>query len=335
MKHCSIQPIKKNSALKGNAIFLFPICILLLTAFSYPQPNKVQKLPILEEYKVAKIQTPQRDFQLFYKLLGDAILSKRKFWRKQLPPEYSYDLNEWNLRLAKAGYKLQADDPKDFLNTRVKLLYKNRVVVENLQRPKLLYMNNSNARIIFFAEQTKPDSTFWRNVVIIDSVASPPTFQFLAPQFYKDKILSVNVDYNLKWDSLCPLINKYSITLGSKSIYKFSTTPNGFHDPLKNLIVLDTFWIIEYAKTHSSYYDSNRIVINGVDVNSKFDYETAFCCSKLQNKLFYFFSKKGKCYLKYDDVILPYEYDEIVHNFCCEDSPRNPNQNQFISSSTV
>jgi len=65
------------------------------------------------------------------------------------------------------------------------------------------------------------------------------------------------------------------------------------------------------------------VIQDGVNLNAKFGYEKIFGWQLLNNKPFYFFKKNGLIQASYANEIIPLQYEELIHDRCCEQAVNN------------
>jgi len=301
-----------------HLIALNLLTLMCAAAVSYAQKNGPELLPTVEEHRIAEFNKAAPRMGLRY--LGpedSAARAKRWYWRKQEEPGCPRDLKGWNAVLNKAGYHLRAADEKNFPNTWLTLMRDTRVIIDSLQRPHSIEFDSLRSSFLFVAERKKSAINQYY-VYVHDRVTAPYELGasgVVAPKFFRGSVLTTTVIE--RGDSGN---NRYAINLDNKTIYSFSAVYK-YIDPLRYLFVLDTSWVLEYG---------DRIVINGTDINDRYGYDECFTCRPLHNRLFYFFKKNGKYYLKYGTSILPCEYDRVFYGGCCEDGGLDPMSNQHM-----
>ena len=102
-------------------------------------------------------------------------------------------------------------------------------------------------------------------------------------------------------------IYQFAVRKGSQTVYSFSAkeiTDNA----VKSFFAWDDDWILEYQ---------DIVIISRVNIGEKNNYSKVFYYRKLKGKPFYFFEQNKKIHISYDDEVLPYKYDEVIHNRCC------------------
>lgn len=73
-------------------------------------------------------------------------------------------------------------------------------------------------------------------------------------------------------------------------------------------------WVLAY---------DDHVVVSGVDIGARQGYAKVFFFHDLGERPFYFFEKYHKTYVSFDGKTLPYEYDYVLHDQCCEAGMHN------------
>ncbi|MBI5965160.1 MAG: hypothetical protein HY863_16905 [Chloroflexi bacterium] len=66
------------------------------------------------------------------------------------------------------------------------------------------------------------------------------------------------------------------------------------------------------------------LILDGENLNKKLGFQEIFSWSLMDNKPVYFFRKGPRIGLSYDGNILPLEYQEVAHHYCCGFTVNNP-----------
>jgi hypothetical protein len=122
------------------------------------------------------------------------------------------------------------------------------------------------------------------------------------------------------------------IRLGGRTVYKGEITDYPFDDSVKGLYVYNSHWVFEFMEPDikdKKYYGT--VVLDGVNLNKKYDYKEVFTFVFIKDKPFYFFTdKSGDTKINYAGKVLPIKYDEVLHYACCSDSAFNPDWNNSM-----
>jgi hypothetical protein len=107
----------------------------------------------------------------------------------------------------------------------------------------------------------------------------------------------------------------YHVTLNGEKIYQFTARGPVPIDLIHGFFIWTDDWILEYY---------NTILINGVNVNTKYGYDASFSVSIVGDELFYFVRKNSRVYLLKNSELTDYSYDDIIAYKCCDPSKYNP-----------
>ncbi|PIE84953.1 hypothetical protein CSA08_04500 [Candidatus Gracilibacteria bacterium] len=121
---------------------------------------------------------------------------------------------------------------------------------------------------------------------------------------------------------------QYIVKKGDKELYKSTKTMFIVEEPFKNLVSKGDDWWLLYNEVQrhsnpamSSLKFHTRLIKNGEEIK----YENVFGLSNLDGKLFYFFKKDKNSKIQYylDGKIYDTNFDEIIHDRCCEPGAYN------------
>lgn len=122
------------------------------------------------------------------------------------------------------------------------------------------------------------------------------------------------------------------IYLNSKRVYNGTIINYPFDEAVKKLDQYGTHWFFEFmnaeikGKNITTY--NGTVILDGVNLNKKYDYKEVFKFSFIKGKPFFFFvEKNGDAKIHYAGKIMPIKYDEILHYACCSDGAFNPESN--------
>jgi len=94
--------------------------------------------------------------------------------------------------------------------------------------------------------------------------------------------------------------------------------------PIQGFTVQDGHWVLEVT---------GEVFIDGANQNQALGYAEIFSWHLVAGQPFYFFTKTkgGEVGVSYAGRVLPYTYEQVVHNACCEASMFNPNGNDAMT----
>ena len=115
-------------------------------------------------------------------------------------------------------------------------------------------------------------------------------------------------DYTLEGDAL---LVKQAETV----IYRYALAASPVSEPVKKLDAWNGGWVLEV---------DGALIVNGAIYNLKdFPAEEIFNWTYLNGKPFFFFRKDGKIGAWYAGQVLPVQWDEVIHDRCCEPAAFN------------
>lgn len=88
----------------------------------------------------------------------------------------------------------------------------------------------------------------------------------------------------------------------------------GAYHPLRGLSVWDGRWVLEV---------DDRLIVDGENLGETQGWDAAYGFHLIGGQPFYFFEQDGKVSISDAGQTLPYVYDEVFHNMCCEAAIHN------------
>lgn len=121
----------------------------------------------------------------------------------------------------------------------------------------------------------------------------------------------------------------FEIKAGDRRVYSFESVTGTMYREIIQLYAYNGHWILEYKEKDAAdsecMVSTGSILLDGVNLNEKYNLQEMFSYGYLNNKPFYLFrSSKKTGGISYAGRDLPLDYDEIHHYLCCTDSGFNP-----------
>ena len=139
-------------------------------------------------------------------------------------------------------------------------------------------------------------------------------------------------------DSTTGVVN---VLLAQQVIFTLPIGPGGPIDNLRRLFNYDGHWLLEVADvtrgtdpiTHDNVVTTaGQIVEDGLILNARHGYQSAFGLQLLRGKLFYFYQQAGQIGIVYDGHRTPLGYDAVPHYGCCSGAELNPKPRENMVS---
>lgn len=159
----------------------------------------------------------------------------------------------------------------------------------------------------------------------------------IAPTFRQDRLnnktlgvgrVTTSKAQNARKDLGVPRLT-FAIHLGDRKLYSFETVEDTSYREIYQLYAYNGHWVLEYkqkdaADKQCTVY-SGAVLLDGVSLNEKYNFQEIFNYGYINRKPFYFLRSSTKTGgISYAGVVLPLDYDEIQHYLCCENSGFNP-----------
>lgn len=216
-------------------------------------------------------------------------------------------------QLKSLGYELKIVDP-DPNNYRQQLFRDNRVLFDRIYKVSDFYKFSPEAGpITTFIVTTihKPDSSDFSSYIIQNDVIREWEYNHQDPPF--DPILYQG---EVLWLKASKDFNHIQVIKNNQDvIYSFAV----YTEPLysaNRFIVWNGHWILAAR---------DFLIQDGENINKKLNFDEIFSWSLIDNKPVYFFRMGPRIGLSYNGGILPLEYQEVAHHYCCGFSVNNPN----------
>jgi hypothetical protein len=97
-------------------------------------------------------------------------------------------------------------------------------------------------------------------------------------------------------------------------VYSGTAALEGAYHPLRGFGAWDGRWVLEV---------DDHLIVDGEDLGERRGWDAAFGYHPIGGQPFYFFEQEGKVGISYAGQTLPYVYDEVFHNMCCEAAIHN------------
>ena len=106
----------------------------------------------------------------------------------------------------------------------------------------------------------------------------------------------------------------YQVTLDSQVVYSGTAALQGAYHPLHGFSTWDDHWVLEV---------DDHLIVDGVDLGEAMGWGAAFGYHVIGGQPFHFFEQDGKVRISYAGQTMPFVYDEVFHNMCCEPAIHN------------
>jgi WD40 repeat protein len=214
-----------------------------------------------------------------------------------------------NAALAPFGYRLEARFDAEWTRTFHDLYHNSQAepVLPGLSNVWPVSVNASGTGFILAAENA-PNVFPLYLLVQAGSVEPWDADQnaFLPPAYVGDDLASVTF-------TGFPTLT-FQVELNEQAVYSGTAVAQGAYMPLRSFTAWDGHWVLE-ADDH--------LIMDGQDLGETLDYEAAFGFSLIQGQPFYFFEQEDKVRMSYGGRTLPFVYDQVFHNQCCERAIHN------------
>jgi|GEM_PF-981595 len=245
----------------------------------------------LTEYAAAPEDADAPTHMEFNQRIPDEIFAARDAWRDV---QLEQQLESNNQILAVYGYRLEKTGDQ------FALYQGERLVMDGLQHvyPAANYLNESGGGDFALIVENQQGQWLARK----DSLTEwdPMLHHYTRPIFAGERLITV--------ESSPEGAGTLLVRQDGETIFRYVSF-FGVVDPVKRLDSWDGGWLLEVNGT---------LIHNGENLNLKEGYSEAFNFTMLNGKPFYFFTRDGKINAWYGGKILPMQYDEVVHDKCCE-----------------
>jgi hypothetical protein len=127
------------------------------------------------------------------------------------------------------------------------------------------------------------------------------------------------------------------VLVAKRMLFALPVGPGGPIDNLRELITYDGDWLLEAADvtfgtdpiTHASLVTTTgQIVEDGLLLNARDGYQSAFGLQLLRGKPFYFYQQAGQIGIVCDGHAMPLGYHAVPHYGCCSGAELSPQQRE-------
>jgi hypothetical protein len=246
--------------------------------------------------------------------IGDQILERRRAWREPDPQE---QVARFNDILAPFGYRLEADFNAEWNQTFYDLYREPspEPLLLDLMRVWPPSVSASGDEFVMAAENAP---NVQPTLLLISSQGPMPwraeDSNMLAPAYLGDEQAAVVGKQGQGIDL------EYAVWVGGRQVYS-GTAPMMVTHPLRGFAVWEDHWALELE---------DQVIVDGEDLGAELGYDKAFGFHVLAGRPFFFFEDEGQVHLSYDGETLPFSYDEVVHNQCCEPAMFNVQANESM-----
>lgn len=215
-------------------------------------------------------------------------------------------------QLKSLGYELRVVDP-DPNNYRQQLFRDNKVLFDRVFRISDIYKFSTEAGPITtftVATMDKPGFSDFSSYIIQNDVTRQWEYNHQDPPF--DPILYQG---DVLWLKASKDFNHIQVINNNRDVvYSFAV----YTEPLystSRFTVWNGHWILAAR---------DFLIQDGENINKKLNFDEIFSWNLIDNKPVYFFRMGPRIGLSYNGGILPLEYQEVAHHYCCGFSVNNP-----------
>jgi hypothetical protein len=256
---------------------------------------------IVEEYPIAAQEIDAPDHLEYLQRVSPAILSRRQAWREPSPARVVENPNE---ALAALGYRLEplSSEPVPAYQ----LYQQDAVIRKDITRFGSVTVNERRDDFALLIEIR------YRNMELVQrgkvETWNPGPEVRTPPVYYGNELMAA---FQEGWE-------KIQVARGDEVLYTVQVEPQ-VDNPVKGLWAWDGHWVLEV---------DGQVIIDGRNLNQELGYDEIFGWALLHGSPFYFFAQDGQVRLSYAGQTLPYIYEDVVHDKCCEPAAFNPGRNE-------
>jgi hypothetical protein len=265
---------------------------------------------VVEEYKVVSRDVDTPDHVEFNRRLSPAALGKQ-----QKLKTVEEEIEQINSELRPFGYRFQARPGK----SQVYDFYRHdSLAISCIGSISGFKLNETGDKFLFGAWQgcrLKPP--LGRSLFVYNGrIEESQEFPYAAlPIFVGDTLVTV---YKLK------PVSPHGKPCGPHEFVVKKTGEPVFHFS-GNDCTIDDFINLFFALGQDRVLElRDTVIVNGVDLGKQRGYTKVFFYQELAGKPFFFFEQNKKIHISYGGEELPYVYDEVIYNKCCEPGGFNP-----------
>ena len=255
----------------------------------------------VEEYPIVAADVDGPGHLEYMERIGDDILAKRQAWRGYAPERW---LARTNAALSPFGYRLEPHYDAQW-DTTFYDLFRDEETEPMLSRLWHVWPISVNASGTDFrlAAENAPNTFPFYLLVSADEVQEwdAGASNWLPPVYVADSLAMVTTTQEVTFT--------YQVTLDGQPVYTGTATMMGAYHPLRSLASWDGHWVLEV---------DDHLIIDGQDLGQAMGYQSVFGFNLLRSQPFYFFQQGDTIYVSYAGQVLPYTYEAVVHNQCCE-----------------
>lgn len=138
------------------------------------------------------------------------------------------------------------------------------------------------------------------------SPAEVSRHRFQPPVYVQNELVEVEMDDQT---------HTYVVKKGGQMIFTVPLTKPAFGNEIKRLASWSGHWVLEV---------DGDVYIDGESLAQRLSYDEVFEWRLLADRPFYLFRKESQVGVSFDGHTLPYQYNKVPHNLCCEPSALNP-----------
>ena len=255
----------------------------------------------VEDYPIVTQEADAPDHLEYMQRLSAAVLNKRQTRREPSPARLVESANK---ALTAFGYRLE---PASLEPVPTYQLHRDDTVIrKGITRFWPVTVNEKTDDFVL------PIEIQHRNVEIVQcgkvQAWDPGPEVRPPPVYYGNELIAT---YQEGWQTV-------RVKRGDEVLYTVQIEPQ-VDNPVKGLWVWNGHWVLEV---------DSQLIIDGQNLDQELGYDEIFGWTLLDGNPFYFFAQDGHIGLSYAGETLPFAYEKVVHNQCCEPAAFNPRHNE-------
>jgi hypothetical protein len=254
----------------------------------------------VEEHPIAAQEVDAPDHLEYLQRISPETLNRRRAWREPHPVKLAEPANQ---ALAAFGYRLEPA-----YGARVStyhLLRNDTVIREGITRFGPVTVNERGDDFALLIEIQH------RNMELVQRGTvrpwDPGPEVLTPPVYYGSELITA---YQKGWEEI-------QVRQGKEVLHTVHVQPHP-DNPVRGLWAWNGKWVLEA---------DGQVIIDGQNLGQDLGYDEVFGWALLRGAPFYFFSRDGQIRLSYAGETLPYIYEDVVHNRCCEPAAFNAGHN--------
>lgn len=281
---------------------------------------------MVDEYKIVSVEKDTPGHYEYAQRIGETILKKRRSWRST--GRRTHHSVSWiNEQIMPLGFKLVVNEAAypghgqtvyDLVKTGGSPVKR----VHGLQNIDTFCMNAAETSFLFVASQLLGETT--RYVLVRDGQCTewnPAWKTAFSPILLGESLMTVEKTPIGSGDDAHSALYRFRVKKDGEEVFEFLAEEKPTSRVDKRFFTWEGSWVIEYV---------DHVVIDGEDIGRARGYDAVYCYRIIDGEPFYFFEGNHKVHMAYAHQALPFTYDEVIHDQCCEPSHFNVRSNDCM-----